>query len=261
MSVAHAGGQGKTTVAQLLYIAARKAGVPYRLFSADFVDDQGHSKLGKLYPERVTEFGTGASLTAARAANSTNAALRYWDRMGPIFLEGNAVLDVGANVVQSIVDWAQDRRLSSLMEKMNAPRIDLFCVCKAQRHALDDIAKVLRSVMEQSPFRLNRIFIVLNEVGGPFDEAFKTSLQNQFPDSGLSFVKMPGCQSELWPAIELKGVSIEAILEADHEEVMRLLDVDLWTAVSGHAELTAWVDGFSKTLRDNDIFVRKDGRN
>ena len=38
VSVAHAGGQGKTTVAQMLYLAAKKAGLGYKMVSADFVD-------------------------------------------------------------------------------------------------------------------------------------------------------------------------------------------------------------------------------
>ncbi|MFZ2109747.1 MAG: hypothetical protein WAV18_30965, partial [Roseiarcus sp.] len=110
ISVAHAGGQGKTTLAQLLYIWSRLAGGQYKLAAADFLDDTGLSKIGKLYPGKVEEFGTGANLTAVRSENNPNASVRYWDKFGNIFLTGGYVIDIGANVVKSIFEWAEDRR-------------------------------------------------------------------------------------------------------------------------------------------------------
>ena len=38
VSVAHTGGQGKTTVAQLLYLAAKRFGQNYTIVAADFLD-------------------------------------------------------------------------------------------------------------------------------------------------------------------------------------------------------------------------------
>ncbi len=70
ISVAHAGGHGKTTVAQLLYIAAQRVGANYKIAAADNMDESGKSKIGKLYGEKVEEYGTGALLTAARTENN-----------------------------------------------------------------------------------------------------------------------------------------------------------------------------------------------
>lgn len=260
MSVAHAGGQGKTTLAQLLYIASKKGGVPYKLCSADFVDESGHSKLGKLYPKAVTEFGPGARLTLARNQNNTNAPLRYWDAIGPVFLEGGSIIDVGANVISGIVEWGVDRNVASLMERRKAPGVDLFCVCKSQKHALDDMHTLVKNVTSDKPFQVNRIVVVKNEIGGPFYSSFEEGLRGAFPDLHLTFMNLRACQAEIWPAIERHGVSLETIIASDEDRLMTLLDVDLWTASAGLAEIRAWVDNCMRVIRELDLFDRKEAR-
>lgn len=259
VSVAHAGGQGKTTVAQMLYLAAKKAGLGYKMVSADFVDQSGRSKLGKLYPEKVEEFGVGAQLTAARTLNNANAAVRYWDRIGHVFLEGGHVIDVGANVIPSLIDWALDRHLATLLEKHSAPKIEFFCVCKAERHAVDDMAKLISQLSQQRPFRTNRFFIVKNEVGGSFASLeIEKKLSQAFPNENIVYLEMPKCQSEIWQAMEAKGVSIEETLGMDEDQAVATLDVDIWTASAGLAELRGWFDNLVTVIRTSDVFPRGD---
>ena len=259
VSVAHAGGQGKTTVAQMLYLAAKKAGFAYKMVSADFVDQTGRSKLGKLYPDKVEEFGVGAQLNAARTQNNANAAVRYWDRIGHVFLEGGHVIDVGANVIPSLIDWALDRHLSALLEKQGAPKIEFFCVCKAERHAVDDMAKLIARLSSQRPFRNNRFFIVKNEVGGSFDSLeIEKKLTQAFPNENIVYLDMPKCQSEIWQAMEAKGTSIEQVLDMDEDQAVAALDVDIWTASAGLAEMRAWFDNTLQVIRGSDVLPRVD---
>ena len=257
VSVAHAGGQGKTTVAQMLYLAAKKAGFAYKMVSADFLDQNGKSKLGKLYPDKVEEFGIGAQLNAARTQNNANAAVRYWDRIGHVFLEGGHVIDVGANVIPSLIDWALDRHLASLLEKQSAPKVEFFCVCKAERHAVDDMAKLISRLSTQRPFKNSRFFIVKNEVGGSFDSLeIEKKLSQAFPNENITYLDMPKCQSEIWQAMEGKGVSVEHVLEMDEDQAVAALDVDIWTASAGLAEMRSWFDTFLMTIRSADVLPR-----
>ena len=41
---------------------------------------------------------------------------------------------------------------------------------------------------------------------------------------------------------------------------MSLLDVDLWTASAGLAEIRAWVDNCMRVIRELDLFDRKEAR-
>ena len=257
VSVAHAGGQGKTTVAQMLFLAAKKAGFAYKMVAADFLDQNGRSKLGKLYPDKVEEYGVGAQLIAARTQNNANAAVRYWDRIGHVFLEGGHVIDVGANVIPSLIDWALDRHLASLLEKQSAPKVEFFCVCKAERHAVDDMVELVSRLAAQRPFRNSRFFIVKNEVGGSFDSLeIEKKLSQAFPNENIVYLNMPKCQSEIWPAMETKGLSIEHVLGMDEDQAVAGLDVDIWTASAGLAELRSWFDNFISTIRSSDVLPR-----
>jgi hypothetical protein len=243
ISVAHAGGQGKTTLAQLLYIWGRLGGGQYKLAAADFLDDTGLSKIGKLYPGKVEEFGTGANLTAVRSENNPNASVRYWDKFGNIFLTGGYVIDIGANVVKSIFEWAEDRRLSTLLARKGSPKFDVFCVCKAEKHASDDIRRLLRIISHGNSLRPRHIYVVLNEASGNFEGMkVQDNLASETKDLQLTFVKWPRCQSEIWPSLELKGVAIERALDMSEDEIGEALEVDHWTASAGLAELKSWFD-------------------
>ena len=256
--VSHVGGQGKTTVTQLLNIIAGRAGIAMNLASADYLDASGRSKLGKLYPGRTTEFGVGASLTAARDENNANAPLRYWDKLGVIFLRDSHILDVGVNVFDDISTWALDRHLTQLIERRRAAKIDLVCVCKAEGHSLDNLNQLLGDVLERKPFPLRSITVVKNEVGGSF-EADEVEKRLAAHKTALQFVEVPRCYSELWGTMERKRVSIETVLEeTDDEKLGELLEVDLFTAVAGAAELRRWVDVVEQRVRLAGLFRSND---
>jgi hypothetical protein len=255
VSVAHAGGQGKTTLAQLLYLNAKKLGRSYNIVAADYLDESGHSKIGKLYPDIVLEYGVGANLTAARSENNPNAPVRYWDRMGDVFLQGDTVIDVGANVISNLLDWGSDRHVKKVMERKGSPRVDFFCICKAERHAIDNLANLVTDLLVKNSFRLGKIFVVQNEVGGPFDQStLREQVDKAAGDYQISYLKLTKGQSEIWPAMEKRGLSIERVLEMEEDEAVEKLNVDLWTAASGLSELQTWFDFNSRTLRDAGIF-------
>ena len=107
MCVAHAGGQGKTTLAQLLYLAKKADGVSPELAAADFLDARGASKLGKLYPNNVEEFGIGAALTLARGSANSKRGSRSEETCWKIFL-GMGALELG--LVRSEPGWATGSR-------------------------------------------------------------------------------------------------------------------------------------------------------
>jgi hypothetical protein len=257
ISVAHAGGQGKTTLAQLLYIWGTQAGGNYKLAAADFLDESGRSKIGKLYPGKVHEYGTGAGLTAVRSENNVNASVRYWDELGNLFLSGGYILDVGANVVKSVFEWAEDRRLATLLARKGAPRFDAFCICKAEKHAVDDIQRLVRMIGQGNALRPRTTYIVLNEAAGNFDGMkLQDRLTSENKELNLAFVRLPRCLSEIWAPMERFGVSIERALDMSEDEISSALDVDIWTASGGHAELKKWYDEAHAEFKAVGLFVK-----
>jgi hypothetical protein len=255
ISVAHAGGQGKTTLAQLLYICGRRSGGQFKLAAADFLDDSGRSKIGKLYPGRVMEFGTGANLTAVRSENNMNASVRYWDELGNLFLTGGHILDMGANVVKSVFEWAEDRRLSTVLARKGAPKFDIFCICKAEKHATDDVQRLVQMIGTGNALRPRHIYIVLNEAAGNFGPmGLQEKLTSANKELNLIFTRLPRCQSEIWAPMERFGVSIERALDMSEDEISQALDVDIWTASAGLAELKSWFDAAFAEFKSVGVF-------
>lgn len=256
-SVAHAGGQGKTTFAQILYLFTKRNGLDYSLAAADFMDATHRSKFGKLYPNHVTELGIGAQINAARIENDPNAAVRYWDRVGEILLRGSTIVDLGANVITGLVDWATDRRFAQVMDRMKIPPVEFFIVARAERHGTDHVCSLVRSLTEKKIFGYPRIVIVKNEVGGSFtDTLLEDTLAQQFPDEIFTYVRMSNCTSEIWPALERHGVSIETALAFDEEQAMKELGLDIWSASSGLYELQTWSEAMMKQLQDTRLLER-----
>ena len=101
---ARSGGQGKTTIAQLVHTVCQRNNVPHSLYSAEFLGRDARSKLGKLYPGRVTELGIGATFEQVKTSDDMNQSIRYWDRLGDVLVEGGAVIDLGANVIDKVLD-------------------------------------------------------------------------------------------------------------------------------------------------------------
>lgn len=240
---AHAGGQGKTTVSQAIYRAARQRGDDVKLVSADFCDDSGRSKLGKFYHGKVTELGIGALLTSAKLENDSNSALKYWDKFGQILIEGNAVIDVGANVIALLKQWAQHRNAHRILQMRGAAPIDMVLVCKAERHAVQDVADLVKSIAEGKFVPFGSITVVQNEVGGNFEKIdVKRAIADAAPRAHVRHIVLPRCTSEIWTRLEQTYTSVERALKMSETEVAKHLDVDIWSATAGLADLKAWAE-------------------
>lgn len=242
---AHAGGQGKTTVAQLLHVAGQRANLNLRLCAADFQDENGASKLGQFYPTMVEELGLGSALGDARSANDVNASLKYWDVFGSKLASGGHIIDMGANVITPVMQWADMRRAAEVLPKRGAPPIHVFLVCRAERRALDDMGDLVRQFSNRAIFPSQRVVVVMNEVGGNFDRMdLETSLKAAAHDVPLDFLTLSRCPSELWPLLEQQSVSIDRTLKMSAEDAVDALGTDIWAATTGINDLHAWADGF-----------------
>ena len=240
---AHAGGQGKTTVSQAIYRATRQRGDDVKLVSADFCDDSGRSKLGKFYSGKVTELGIGALLTSAKLENDSNSALKYWDKFGQILIDGNAVIDVGANVIALLKQWAQHRNAHRILQMRGAAPIEIVLVCKAEKHAVQDVADLVKSIVDGKFVPFSAITVVQNEVGGNFEKIdVRRAIADVAPRALIRHVTLPRCTSEIWQRLEQTYTSVERALRMTDNEIAKHLDVDIWSATAGLADLKAWAE-------------------
>lgn len=237
---AYAGGQGKTTLAQMVYTALRKRELDYKLVAADFTDGSGHSKIGKFFPTRVLELGIGSALGSSKSENDANAPMRYWDRFGGLLLTGGAVLDMGANVVPQLVQWAHHRRVSHIMQQRNSPEIDLLVVTKPETHAIENVSTLIEDVVVGGALPVANIIVVENEVGGSFEGQSLARIEKAGAGHSLSFIKIPRCYSELWPHLERTFTPVEVALAASETDLAEKFGIEIWSAYAGLMDLKTW---------------------
>lgn len=247
---AHAGGQGKTTAAQTVYASVIARDFKAKLAAADFIDETGSSKLGRLYPCAVEELGTGPSVSLAKDSNDLNANIRYWDVIGPLLLQGGYVIDMGANVIDQVLRWGEVRQAPKLLVARSAPPIDVFLVCKAEQRAVDDMADLVRRFGSQVSFPVANIFVVLNQQGGSFEGLdIRSKLSKAVSAVNIEFIELPRCTSEFWLPMEQSYTSVQKVLAMKEDDIPKELDVDFWSVHSGIDDLNTWFEQVQKNLR------------
>lgn len=247
---AHAGGQGKTTVSQLLHVVSKDAGSPLKVVAADFIDESGRSKIGRMYENEVDELGTGPDVELARVKNDLNASLKYWDRLGALLLRGGCVFDMGANVIDQVLDWGKARHASELMRSRSAPQVEVVLVCRAEKRAIDDMADLVARFGSLEALPISRITVCKNEIAGPFDALDIEAALNRIPvKCDLEFFDLPRCTSELWPAMEAKYVGIGQAVRFSPDDAVDKLGVDVWSSYSGVQDLQEWYNGVARSMR------------
>ncbi|MGJ8603690.1 MAG: hypothetical protein ACSHXH_06140 [Marivita sp.] len=251
----HAGGQGKTTAAQTVYAALRARDENVSLAAADFIDDTGSSKLGRLFPGTVRELGTGPTVALAKDANDLSANIRYWDSLGPLLLNGGHIIDMGANVIDQVLNWGEIRQAPKLLGSRAAPPIDIFLVCKSEQRSIDDMGDLVNRFSAQTSLPVNKIFVILNEQGGAFDGLdIRTRLASAAKGVELEFIELPRCTSELWVPMEQSYRSIKEVMDMDEGDVPHALTVDFWSVLSGITDLQNWFTSVQKRLKEASVF-------
>lgn len=249
---AHAGGQGKTTAAQVVFASLIGKGFDAKLAAADFIDETGSSKLGRLFPGEVEELGIGPSVSLAKDSNDLNANIRYWDAIGPLLLKGGHLIDMGANVIDQVLRWGEIRQAPKLLSARSAPPIDVYLVCKAEQRAVDDMSDLVRRFSSQVSFPVSNIFVVLNEQGGSFENLdIRSKLGNIGTDVNIEFITLPRCTSELWVPMEQSYSSVQKVLGLDEDDIPKVLGVDFWAVHSGVDDLRTWFDAVKVNLRSS----------
>lgn len=235
------GGQGKTLLTQLIHYGHTLEKVDLKVAAADTdaasADGFKSSKLGSILRDvEVEELGIGAGLNAVQS--NQHVAVQYWDRLGELLLEGGWVVDLGANVIPMVFQWAAARKAGKLLSE-NAPM--LVVPVTAQPQSLSDALGVFQNaarVAENMP--LSEKVMVLNEYHGVFDENAREL--KMIRDMGrVRIVTVKRANVEIWEKIESRRFSIERLLNMSVQDYVREFGVSVFAASGSLSALTDWV--------------------
>lgn len=156
------GGQGKTLITQLL--AAFLADQGRTIICVDKASGpDNRSKLGRSV-HGVVEMGSGPEL--ATALNDQLGFVSHWDEFGGKLMESDTIVDVGANVIDSIVSWAKIADATVTMTGQVA--CDLVVPVVASPQSASDAVAIIRTFASGEVLPLRSVTIVQNLWQGDF---------------------------------------------------------------------------------------------
>jgi len=232
------GGQGKTLISQLIHCGYAYSGKPIGAVSADSSEAGVSSKLGRILGN-VQELGIGANISSVM--ENQHEAVRYWDQLGKRLLQGNCVIDLGANILPLIFQWAEQRNAHRVLRGKS---IALVIPVTAQAQSLSDAADMLQASYH-SELPISECYIVFNEHHGSFDRLkdhpdYK-AITRPDPSRSKTLVELPKANVEVWDQIEAKNISFEKLGRLAHPEWETVFDVNPFEASGADIAYINWV--------------------
>ncbi len=165
------GGQGKTLVSQVIHFGYLLAGHKLHVGGGGFLEGGGRQvKIGQIMdnsrvcPIQVEELGIGASMDKIK--DDARSAIKYWDTIGAHLKGGATVIDLGANILPQVLEWAKQRKASRLLAKSD---IVLVVPVTAQRQSIIDALQMINEARHaESELRFQTIYVVFNGYHGSF---------------------------------------------------------------------------------------------
>lgn len=234
------GGQGKTLISQLIHCGYAYSGRPIGAVSADSSDAGVSSKLGRILGD-VQELGIGANISSVM--ENQHEAVRYWDELGDRLFDGNCVIDLGANILPLIFQWAAQRNAGRVLR---GNPIALVIPVTAQAQSLADAVEMLQASRE-SELPISNRFIVLNEYHGSFDRLLDNpdyaAITKAVRSHPTTVIKLPKAKVEVWDQIEAKNLSFEKLGRMAHTDWAAEFKVNRFAASGSDIAYINWVRG------------------
>ena len=185
------GGVGKTTVTDFLHAYLFKNKAEYGFVSLDADSNSGKSKLKSRYGDDVL------SLSPTFRANSSDN-LTDWNTLLEIFVEGNRLIDFGANASVSFLEWVKSYDVSSFMYEDDKPvyaPVVLIPITSDEQPIADAISFIKQLEDAKEFFPIDRIVLIKNNFHSDLDIVFSPEVQS-FLDArknSVSIIRMKRC--------------------------------------------------------------------
>jgi hypothetical protein len=245
------GGQGKTLISQIIHYGYSLAGQPISAVSADSAEVGAESKLGRFLGKgNVDELGTGANMSEVLENN--HEAVRYWDRLGKHLRDGSCVVDLGANILPLVFQWARARRAGRLLKDR---RVVLVIPVTAQAQSIADAVEMLKlAATNEDALPIAERFVVLNDYHGSFarlkeDRTFLKLVTPSVHEPKTTVVPLGKANVEIWGNIEAKNISFQRLAGMEVEDYEKLFDLDMFAASGSEAAFDEWNETTLKGFR------------
>ncbi|WP_376961183.1 hypothetical protein ABNQ39_14940 [Azospirillum sp. A26] len=227
------GGVGKTTIASAIgeTLISRGAG-------AGYIEIESSPRLSLIYGDAV-HLVQPTSLQVA--AENPSRAFSIYDEITDRTVEGDIIIDVGANEIGPFAEWAEASLFAE--DVMNrGHRLLLVGVATAEREAMAGALDVLYHKCTSFP-GAERFLVLNGAMGGGFDDWFDLRAMEA---DGIRLVPFPRCLSDMWRIVDgkrpMRLAKALKLTRADLEE-----DYGLTRAMSARA-VRSYADWVTKVM-------------
>ncbi|WP_046868786.1 hypothetical protein [Microvirga massiliensis] len=242
------GGQGKTLISQMLHYGYSLAGVSMKAVAADTSAEAKKSKLGRILQSGVDELGTGARLSDIK--ENHHLAVQYWDRLGTYLRNGSSIIDLGANILPLVFDWAVERKAGRIL--VNSPVMLVVPITAQRQSMMDGLDMLRRSVEAKDHFPVQKRFAILNEYHGSFSGRGTpteiVNLQRMEKDGQVTVISLRKCDCEVWERIEADFIPLAEMAELTFDSYVDRFGIDLFAASGAEASFAEWLSGSLKAF-------------
>ena len=266
------GGQGKTLISQLLarsmkdvmVVAADKADKDEKSKIGHIIEDarkydapkasEGRPVLERRFaPVGVMELGAGP--TAIEVLKDPHKSIAIWDKVGEAALSNNLVVDLGAQVVDSLLDWAENSGAPDLLY-CSGPNdspipVTMVIPMMATGKAVTDAWEIYERLADAQRFPVpfvNSVLFVKNEADGSFGQmehssamrSINTVLVDANPRIKASVATIKACASNLLRVAEANNSAIDTVCLMSPQEISNQFGLNMWDASRQRKLLTEW---------------------
>ncbi|MBY0360675.1 MAG: hypothetical protein K2X45_02110 [Phreatobacter sp.] len=204
-------------------------------------------------PVGVMELGAGP--TAIEVLKDPHQSIAIWDKVGEAALKNNLVVDLGAQVVDSLLDWAENSGAPELLATSgpNGTEIPVTMVIpmmatgKAVTDAWEIYERLANAERFPVPF-VNSVLFVLNEADGSFGQmqhSREMKAINEVVTAPIAPIKaqvatIKACASNLLRVAEANNSAIDTVCLMSPQEISNQFGLNMWDASRQRKLLTEW---------------------
>ena len=248
------GGQGKTLLTHLLATCLRRADPLFHVMCADSLEDVGggvmRSKLGRAVMDTI-ELGAGPS--AADVQLKPRLALDFWDGVAVPLMDATGsgcIVDVGANVVDSIIEWARSADLAEVFGDQVVT--DVVVPVVATPKSIADARAVVSSLSRDGGLPMRSIFLVRNEWQATFERLEGgedyAAVAAAVARTGGSVATIPRCVSDLLRHAEDAHMFFGDVLDLGHSDIANAFSMGLVKASREKRSFAEWFAAAKSSL-------------
>jgi hypothetical protein len=246
------GGHGKTVMAMAIHALLELRGLSANVAAVDTAGSSTRSKIGGVLDD-VREIGVSAEL--GKILSNSGAALTHWDALSDQLMSEAGVVDLGANVISSVLAWGVEAELGAVLGESS---VSLIVPVRDSEISVRDAVAVVndaRAAEREGGLKFKRIVLALTHIA-EMEDVLANSSRGRLEALDAPMIRV-GRERGLLRHLELSQRRFGWAYRVPAEELLGLFPeyeykITAWRLVR---DFCAWLDGIDAELVRVGLFA------